>query len=342
MTETGRPDNNDLKFNWTDNKFRTKWEAGPVGEMPYEQTVRFWRRDSQDYGVAYHRGLDVTVESLTDPRLISPAVSKLFAYMATTGQLAPSMGFGDVNGSDYNGRDYETDYMISWCEKYGPHWNHRKWPELYNNSDSAQWWRNVCYMYGDVRIGYYIIAGTMAGICTLDGWSEENVYYISSERRERSKKRHRRRVEELNWPSPEHKRIMEENDVYTLDQVMECMEMEEQKKGVEWMEQQTWFRGCSGKYGVSPWVKISCEGLNNIPSEPKVQEREARERKEMEQREAEHKRKQDEERKTDKYKAEYAKVSNMNEDECYDYLDSFHNRSETPSLALRDRLREFP
>tara|TARA_B100000497_G_C7660048_1_gene397526 strand:+ start:520 stop:1533 length:1014 start_codon:yes stop_codon:yes gene_type:complete len=337
MTETGRPDNNDLKFNWTDNKFRTKWEAGPVGDMLYERKVRFWRRDSYDYGDFYILGLDVTVDSLTDPRLISPAVSKLFACMVVEGQLAPSMGFDGVDG-----RDYETDHMISWCEKYGCSWNHRKWPELYNHSDSAQWWRNICYMYDDVRIGYYIIAGALAGICTLDGWGEDGVYYISSERRERSKKRHRRRVEELNWPSPEHKRIMEENDVYTLAQVMECMEIEEHREGVEWMEQQPWFRGCSGKYGVSPWVKISCEGLNNIPSEPKVQERETRERKEMEQKEAEYKRKQDEERKTEEYKTEYTKVSNMNEDECYDYLDSFYDRSETPSLALRDRLREFP
>lgn len=44
MTETGRPNNNDLKFNWTDDKFKTTWEAGPVSEMPHEQRCRFHKR----------------------------------------------------------------------------------------------------------------------------------------------------------------------------------------------------------------------------------------------------------------------------------------------------------
>ena len=303
-----KPENKEVKFNWEDDYFNTHWEAGKVSEMAHENKMRFWKRDCYSQpGRSYVRGLDVTLESVTDPRLIAPIVTSLFNDMETnkTGSIlvVPS-------------NDVETHVQSQWVARGRFNWNHQKWPSLYEKSDSAQWWRNVCHMYNDVRIGYFIISGVKAGICTLDGRGEDGVWYFSTEKIELEKKKQHRETEETWFRNKMHKTGGE-----TLDEHLELLEKYEQEEGIKWMKKQSWFKGCSSKYyNIPVWKQRTIKDIISLPSELEVQLEEDRYKEKLEKERKEKEEKENNKRKTEKYKDEFNKVMKMEDWQFYDYL----------------------
>ena len=261
--------------------------------------------------------LNVTIESLTDQRLISPIVSALFAEMdkqkngsimthhkrdlESTPFIDDSMIYHVFYIKDTE--DVETNMQLEWLNCKSDKWNHRKWPDLYNKSDSAQWWRNVCDIYDDVRIGYFIIAGVKAGICTLDGRSENGLWGFSSKRIEKNRDN-----------------------------------KEEQESGVKWLEDQTWFSGYSSKYykkKQSTWTANTAEYIRSLPSEPVVQLEENACKKRVELKKKEQEEKDNKERQTHVYKNEMNKLMKLVDYQFQNYI--LYHMDDPWTLAMKDR-----
>ena len=261
--------------------------------------------------------LNIDINSLMDPRLIAPIVSDLFAkmYEKKTGSII-SNHKKDLNHTPFlddsmvyhmfylkDSNDIETQMQTHWLQYSNLNWNHKKWPELYN-SDEAQWWRNICTIYNDVRIGYFIIEGVKAGICKVDGLSENGLLFFSSTHLE--------------------------NKLYE-DSFFLPEPWKENQTRIEWLEKQPWFSGSSNKYykNDKTWVINTIENIKSIPSEPIVEVKERKE-KEKELREKEAK-----ERNTPQYKNEMEKLKKMVSYQWEDY--KLYNMDEPWTLAMKDR-----
>tara|TARA_Y100000389_G_C17404196_1_gene487123 strand:- start:142 stop:1260 length:1119 start_codon:yes stop_codon:yes gene_type:complete len=255
----------------------------------------------------YAHGLEVSLESVTDPRLITPIVTCLFNDMETNKKGSILIIPGD---------DMETSLQTQWVARGSFNWNHNKWPSLYENSDSAQWWRNICHISNDVRMGYFIIAGVKAGICTLDGRGEGSVWYFSTEKIEIEKKKQHRDTEEMWFQNGLYK-----TGGKTLDDHLELLEKYKKEKGIEWMKKQSWFKGSSSKYcNTQIWKERTLADILAIPSELEVHSEENRYKEKMEEERKEQEEKENNKRKTKKYKDEFNKVIKMEDWKFYDYL----------------------
>ena len=265
--------------------------------------------------------LNIDINSLMDPRLIAPIVSDLFAKMSEkkTGSII-SNHKKDLNPTPFlddlmlyhmfylkDSDDIETQMQSHWLQYTNLNWNHKKWPELYN-SDEAQWWRNICTIYTDVRIGYFIIEGVKAGICKIDGSSENGLLFFSSTHLEN-------KLHEDFFSKPP----------------------KENQTGITWLEKQPWFTGSSNKYYKNDkiWVINTIENMKSIPSEPRVEVEERKEQ-ERELREKQEKQEKDnKERNTPQYKNEMEKLKQMVSYEWENY--KLYNMDEPWTLAMKDR-----